>query len=142
MRISDWSSDVCSSDLARRLFRSPFAVRWVFAYRARRWAARLWSLSPDDAWLASKPARGEGIGDCDRHRFVEYQPDPYMINALIFRRSYSMSTDIAALSVRELDALLAKVKQRKAALKKRKPITAVRKRVAALHEKEDRKSVG
>src|SRR3546814_15581603 len=59
-----------------------------------------------------------------------------MINALIFRRSYSMSTDIAALSVRELDALLAKVKQRKAALKKRKPITAVRKRVAALIEKE------
>src|SRR3546814_12006964 len=59
-----------------------------------------------------------------------------MINALIFRRSYSMSTDIAALSVRELDALLAKVKQRKAALKKRKPITAVRKRVAALIKKE------
>src|SRR3546814_18864910 len=59
-----------------------------------------------------------------------------MINALIFRRSYSMSTDIAALSVRELDALLAKVKQRKAALKKRKPITAVSKRVAALIQKE------
>src|SRR3546814_19403205 len=59
-----------------------------------------------------------------------------MINALIFRRSYSMSTDIAALSVRELDALLAKVKQRKTALKKRKPITAVRMRVAALIEKE------
>src|SRR3546814_14013510 len=55
---------------ARRLFRSPFALRWLIAYRARRWAARLWSLSPDDAWLASKPARGECIGECDRHRFV------------------------------------------------------------------------
>src|SRR3546814_3182533 len=44
---------------ARRLFRSPFALRWLIAYRARRWAARLWSSSPDDAWLASKPARGE-----------------------------------------------------------------------------------
>src|SRR3546814_5123912 len=47
-----------------------------------------------------------------------------------------MPTDIAALSVRELDVLMAKVKQRKAALKKRKPIAAVRKRIAALVEKE------
>src|SRR3546814_17926815 len=46
-----------------------------------------------------------------------------------------MPTDIAALSVRELDVLMAKVKQRKAALKKRKPIAAVRKRIAALVEK-------
>src|SRR3546814_6317611 len=37
MRISDWSSDVCSSDLAgveqRQVFRcpvEPFALRWVF----------------------------------------------------------------------------------------------------------------
>src|SRR3546814_954798 len=54
----------------------------------------------------------------------------------ILHKDNSMPTDIAALSVRELDVLMAKVKQRKAALKKRKPIAAVRKRIAALVEKE------
>src|SRR3546814_2450350 len=47
-----------------------------------------------------------------------------------------MPTYSAALSVRELDVLMAKVKQRKAAVKKRKPNAAVRKRIAALVEKE------
>src|SRR3546814_13654462 len=54
----------------------------------------------------------------------------------ILHKDNSMPTDIAALSVRELDVLMAKVKQRKAALKKRKPSAAVRKRMAALVAKE------
>lgn len=47
-----------------------------------------------------------------------------------------MPTDIAELSVRELDALITKAKQRRTILVKRKSITVVRKRFAALAEAE------
>jgi DNA-binding protein H-NS len=40
-----------------------------------------------------------------------------------------MTIDLNALSAKELDALIAKARQRKTVLKKRKPIAAIRKRI-------------
>ena len=47
-----------------------------------------------------------------------------------------MSIDLTALSAKQLDALISQAKQRKSRLGKRKPIAAVRRKVAALAKSE------
>src|SRR3546814_14877915 len=61
MRISDWSSDVCSSDLGHRCRRSPCR----------------WSLDCSQAFLGSVRRRGYHVGHSSEcHLHLQHQPGP------------------------------------------------------------------
>src|SRR3546814_5680895 len=68
MRISDWSSDVCSSDLFRRL-QATMADRvvLVMARRDGQWIAGAWNMLGDDCLY------GRNWGCIEHHPFLHFE---------------------------------------------------------------------
>src|SRR3546814_16721890 len=68
MRISDWSSDVCSSDLLRKALMSRFSQKFILVRRRRRmkspiWQNITWPLMSSDEHC--KARRGSGWEERD-----------------------------------------------------------------------------
>src|SRR3546814_19803900 len=74
MRISDWSSDVCSSDLALVALTAPSPISYL-RLRPHSWsAAYSWLADRDrEAALRICPTWSVGGGDPDRQCNVEYR---------------------------------------------------------------------
>src|SRR3546814_13207355 len=86
MRISDWSSDVCSSDLLRKIagFELDMHVRWAKPRPETCWSHR----SPRE--LANHARQGLGVGQTSDRKIVRHGP------GLTPFRPASRSTSITA----------------------------------------------
>src|SRR3546814_5503234 len=114
MRISDWSSDVCSSDLKPRKVRPPRCVIHLETgnpHNILETARRLciWDNPPLAIIIAKLPRNG----------FTPPRDNPEIL----------MAIDLNGLSAKELDSLITKAKAGKTTLKKRKPVATVRRRL-------------
>src|SRR3546814_16829501 len=111
MRISDWSSDVCSSDLKPRKVRPPRCVIHLETgnpHNILETARRLciWDNPPLAIIIAKLPRNG----------FTPPRDNPEIL----------MAIDLNGLSAKELDTLIPKAKASKTTHKKRKHVAPVR----------------
>src|SRR3546814_20140250 len=121
MRISDWSSDVCSSDLKPRKVRPPRCVIHLETgnpHNILETARRLciWDNPPLAIIIAKLPRNG----------FTPPRDTPEIL----------MAIDLNGLSAKELDSLIPKATVRKTKTKTRKPIPTVRSKLRPLAEAE------
>src|SRR3546814_15232564 len=117
MRISDWSSDVCSSDLKPRKVRPPRCVIHLETgnpHNILETARRLciWDNPPLAIIIAKLPRNG----------FTPPRDNPEIL----------MAIDLNGLSAKELDSLITNAKARKTTLQKRKPAATLRSNLPTL----------
>src|SRR3546814_9403643 len=87
MRISDWSSDVCSSDLVREGLKViPLRDKSGVAYKGYKGDANarfdVWQL-PDGKWTAAVVS----MFDAHRHDFIPERPHPAAKNIMSLRQN-------------------------------------------------------
>src|SRR3546814_8173211 len=75
MRISDWSSDVCSSDLYHRVRRRASDVAAVLAEAADRHVEHAWIRLPHRVVAEAEPRRDARAEALDEHVAVRGEPE-------------------------------------------------------------------